>query len=138
MEKRLIWDWNGTLLDDIDAAVNALNRMLVSRGASPITVDRYRRCFGFPVKPFYAELGVDLEKWDWDGICEDFHAFVAAEPQRLRDDALAALGRARDLGFRQCVLSALRQDLLDEAGSSTARTAWTISTAHRRCSADGS
>ena len=115
MEKRLIWDWNGTLLDDIDAAVNALNRMLVSRGASPITVDRYRRCFGFPVKPFYAELGVDLEKWDWDGICEDFHAFVAADPQRLRDDALAALGRARDLGFRQCVLSALRQDLLDGA-----------------------
>ena len=115
MEKRLIWDWNGTLLDDVSAAVNALNRMLVSRGAAPITVGHYRRRFGFPVKPFYAELGVDLGKWDWKGICEDFHAFVAEEPQRLRGDAPAALGKARDLGFRQCVLSALRQDLLEDA-----------------------
>jgi phosphoglycolate phosphatase len=115
MEKRLIWDWNGTLLDDVSAAVNALNRMLVSRDASPITVEHYRRRFGFPVRPFYAELGVDLDKWDWDDICEDFHSFVAAEPQRVRPDAAAALGRARELGFRQCVLSALRQDLLENA-----------------------
>ena len=115
MEKRLIWDWNGTLLDDVSAAVNALNRMLVSRDAAPITVEHYRRRFGFPVRPFYAELGVDLDKWDWDDICEDFHAFVAAEPQDVRGDAFAALSLARDLGFRQCVLSALRQDLLDGA-----------------------
>ncbi len=115
MEKRLIWDWNGTLLDDVSAAVNALNRMLVSRNAAPITVEYYRRRFGFPVRPFYAELGVDLDRWDWDDICEDFHAFVAAEPQNVRDDASAALNMARDFGFRQCVLSALRQDLLDDA-----------------------
>ena len=115
MEKRLIWDWNGTLLDDVSAAVNALNRMLVSRDAAPITVEHYRRRFGFPVRPFYAELGVDLDKWDWDDICEDFHAFVAAEPQQVRPDAVAALGRARELGFSQCVLSALRQDLLENA-----------------------
>ena len=115
MEKRLIWDWNGTLLDDVQAAVNALNRMLVSRDASPISVDRYRRRFGFPVRPFYAELGVDLDKWDWDEICDDFHSFVAAEPQRIRDDARSALEKARALGFSQCILSALRQDLLEKS-----------------------
>ena len=115
MEKRLIWDWNGTLLDDVSAAVNALNRMLASRKASPITADHYRRRFRFPVRPFYAELGIDLDKWDWDEICEDFHAFVAAEPQKVRDDAVSALSLARDSGFVQCVLSALRQDLLDDA-----------------------
>lgn len=115
MEKRLIWDWNGTLLDDVSAAVNALNRMLVSRGASPITVDRYRQRFGFPVRPFYAELGIDLDRWDWDAICEDFHSYVAAEPQSVREDARKALEEARDKGFKQCVLSALRQDLLEKA-----------------------
>ena len=115
MEKCLIWDWNGTLLDDVSAAVNALNRMLASRDASPITIDHYRRRFGFPVRPFYAELGVDLDKWDWDEICKDFHSYVAAEPQSVREDARAALEMARDMGFRQCVLSALRQDLLEDA-----------------------
>ena len=115
MEKRLIWDWNGTLLDDVAAAVGALNRMLVKRGASPITIEHYRRRFGFPVRPFYAELGVDLAKWDWDEICEDFHNFVLEEPQAVRPDARAALELAASLGFRQSILSALRQDKLEAA-----------------------
>ena len=115
MEKRLIWDWNGTLLDDVAAAVGALNRMLVKRGARPITIEHYRRRFGFPVRPFYAELGVDLATWDWDEICEDFHNFVLEEPQAVRPDARAALELAASLGFRQSILSALRQDKLEAA-----------------------
>ena len=115
MEKRLIWDWNGTLLDDVAAAVGALNRMLVKRGARPITIEHYRRRFGFPVRPFYAELGVDLAKWDWDDICEDFHNFVLEEPQAVRPDARDALELAASLGFRQSILSALRQDKLEAA-----------------------
>lgn len=115
MQRYLIWDWNGTLLDDVSAAVGALNRMLAKRGIAPITVEHYRRRFGFPVRPFYAELGVDLERWDWDEICEDFHNFVVEEPQQVRDEAAPALEFAESLGFRQCVLSALRQDKLEAA-----------------------
>ena len=115
MQRCLIWDWNGTLLDDVAAAVNALNRMLVKRGAQPITVERYRSRFGFPVRPFYKELGVDFDKWDWDDICEDFHSFIAAEPQEVRVEARPALELAARLGFRQSILSALRQDLLERA-----------------------
>ena len=115
MGRWLIWDWNGTLLDDVGAAVAALNRMLARRGAKPISVGHYRRRFGFPVRPFYAELGVDLEKWDWDEICEDFHRFILEEPQAVRAQARAALERAASAGFRQCVLSALRQDKLEAA-----------------------
>ena len=113
--KCILWDWNGTLLDDVAAAVGALNRMLVKRGARPITIEHYRRRFGFPVRPFYAELGVDLAKWDWDEICEDFHTFVLEEPQAVRPDARAALELAASLGFRQSILSALRQDKLEAA-----------------------
>ena len=111
----LVWDWNGTLLDDVNAAVGALNRMLVKRGAEPITVEHYRRRFGFPVRPFYEELGVDLAKWDWDDICEDFHNFILEEPQSVRPDAREALELAASLGFRQSILSALRQDKLEAA-----------------------
>jgi len=107
----LIWDWNGTLLDDVDAAVNALNRMLAARSL-PLT-DRtfYRAHFNFPVRPFYSLLGMDPDH-DWEAICEDFHAFIAAEPQHLRADTRAALARARAGGLGQSILSALRQDLL--------------------------
>jgi phosphoglycolate phosphatase len=109
----VIWDWNGTLIDDVAAAVNALNRMLTIRGVAPVTQDFYRAHFGFPVRPFYAVVGLDLEREDWDKICTDFHQFIAEEPnQHLRPDALAALRFVRDQGGHQSILSALRQDLL--------------------------
>ena len=113
MTDYIIWDWNGTLLDDVGAAVNALNRMLAVRGVPSTTLEYYRGHFGFPVRPFYAELGVDLEHEDWDRICLDFHRFIAAEPgQSLREDASATLERASRQGFHQCILSALREDIL--------------------------
>lgn len=115
MEKCLIWDWNGTLLDDVPAAVAALNRMLAKRSLPPVDAAYYRKHFGFPVRPFYAQLGVDLEQWDWDEICEDFHSYIAEEPQTIRGDAVEALELAAGYGFKQCVLSALRQDLLEDA-----------------------
>ena len=108
----IIWDWNGTLLDDVKSAVNALNRMLVARSLPPTTLSYYRDHFGFPVRPFYAELGVDLEHDDWDGICVDFHRFVNEEPKILRDDTSRALALAREMGMRQTILSALREDML--------------------------
>ena len=109
----IIWDWNGTLIDDVSAAVNALNRMLALRGVAPVTREFYRAHFGFPVRPFYAVVGLDLEKEDWDKICTDFHQFIAEEPnQHLRPDALAALQFVHDRGGHQSILSALRQDLL--------------------------
>jgi phosphoglycolate phosphatase len=109
----IIWDWNGTLIDDVSAAVNALNRMLSIRGVAPVTRDFYRAHFGFPVRPFYAVAGLDMEKEDWDKICTDFHQFIAEEPdQHLRPDAKDALQLVRDMGVHQSILSALRQDLL--------------------------
>jgi len=109
----IIWDWNGTLIDDVSAAVNALNRMLSIRGVAPVTRDFYRDNFGFPVRPFYAVAGLDMEKEDWDKICTDFHQFIAEEPdQHLRPDAKDALQLVLDRGGHQSILSALRQDLL--------------------------
>ncbi len=109
----IIWDWNGTLLDDVDAAVAALNRMLISRGVEPTDRDFYRKNFGFPVRPFYAQLGVDLAREDWDKICIDFHLFIKDEiSQRLRSDTIDALMFVKKAGLKQSILSALRQDIL--------------------------
>ena len=109
----IIWDWNGTLLDDVTAAVNALNRMIALRGIGPTTRDFYRAHFGFPVRPFYTLLGLDLEHEDWDAICKDFHQFIGEEPdQHLRADTRDALQFVQTRGAGQSILSALRQDLL--------------------------
>jgi len=109
----IIWDWNGTLINDVQAAVNALNRMLALRGVAPATMEFYRAHFGFPVRPFYTAAGLDLERENWDLICTDFHHFIAQEPdQHLREDARTALEFVRERGGGQSILSALREDLL--------------------------
>ncbi len=107
----IIWDWNGTLLDDVDAGVNALNKMLVRRNLPTITRDFYRAHFGFPVRPFYQLVGMDPDA-EWDQICVEFHDNLHAEPQHIRPDTRAALEYVRAKGVRQSILSALRQDLL--------------------------
>ena len=49
----ILWDWNGTLLDDVELCVDALNRLL-EKHAYPQRYDRdqYRAIFGFPIEEY--------------------------------------------------------------------------------------
>ena len=113
--KYILWDWNGTLLDDTQAALDTLNIMLARRGAKPIAMDFYRDHFAFPVKPFYKSIGVCLENEDWDALAREYHDLYAEQPKRLNVEAIAALEKVKASGVKQSIISALRQDLLDEA-----------------------
>ena len=59
----ILWDWNGTLLDDVELCVDALNRLLQSYGY-PQRYDRnqYRAIFGFPIEEYYIRAGFDFSK----------------------------------------------------------------------------
>lgn len=111
----VLWDWNGTLLDDTGAAVEAMNVQLRRRGLPAISRAWYRAHFAFPVKPFYAACGIDLAREDWDALARDYHAAYAARPKRLNAEARTALARVQAVGGGQSIVSALRQDLLDAA-----------------------
>ena len=41
----IIWDWNGTLLDDVDIAVAIINQLLCQRGLKPIAYEHYLEVF---------------------------------------------------------------------------------------------
>ena len=110
----ILWDWNGTLLDDTQAALDTLNIMLARRGGTPITMEFYRDHFAFPVKPFYKSIGVCLENEDWDALAREYHDVYAEQPVRLNPETIAALERVKAAGARQSIISALRQDLLEE------------------------
>lgn len=113
MTRYVIWDWNGTLLDDTDAALETLNDMLVRRGAPKIGKAFYRDNFRFPVKPFYEKIGVVLEGEDWDALAREYHDVYAAKEKRLASDAKEAVLEVRRRGAGQSIVSALRQDLLE-------------------------
>lgn len=111
----IVWDWNGTLLDDTEASVAALNDQLRRRGLPVLSLATYRETFAFPVRPFYERCGLDLAHEDWEALAQDYHDAYHARPVRLNVEARAALELAQAAGFRQTIVSALRQDHLDAA-----------------------
>ena len=95
----VLWDWNGTLLDDTAACLTALNAMLARRGVPTITLDFYRQNFSFPVRPFYERIGVKLAQEDWDALAREYHDTYHAQPFALNVEAIAALEAVRAAGL---------------------------------------
>lgn len=105
----LIWDWNGTLLDDLDVSIEALNQLLIKEGMPIVTdVDAYKRVFQFPVIRYYEHVGFDFEKTPFSVLAQGYmdyyrpHSFACA----LHEGALDTLKLAKQKGYRQMILSA--------------------------------
>lgn len=112
--RHVVWDWNGTLLDDVAACVAAINGMLGRRNLEQIGRDRYRDTFSFPVQDYYRKLGFNLEEEDWDLMAREFHIDYddAARTARLRPDAIETLDHIKSLGTPMSVLSASETSIL--------------------------
>ena len=72
--KHIIWDWNGTLLNDAWVFVGVMNSLLKSRNLGQINLRDYRKYFGFPVIEYYKHLGFDFSKESFEDYGKDFIA----------------------------------------------------------------
>lgn len=108
----IFWDWNGTLVDDVDTVVMVNNQVFARHGYAPTTADEYRRLFRFPVIEYYRALGVTDE--DFRLIAKEWNqGFMEAFPQvPLKKDVPETLRRFRDASFRQVIISASQCDQL--------------------------
>jgi len=110
----LIWDWNGTLLDDVETCVAVMNDCLGRRNLPLLTRDRYCEIFEFPVINYYRRLPFDFQRETFEQVGGEF---LRGYEQRmfqcaLHEGALDVLGAARQRGIRQFILSALFEDYL--------------------------
>jgi len=64
--KHVIWDWNGTLVDDTWLCVEIMNKSLEKRKLKKITIEDYRQKFKFPVKEYYRELGFNFQNENFE------------------------------------------------------------------------
>lgn len=110
----IIWDWNGTLLDDLQACVDAINILLGRRSRPPVTVDEYQDIFDFPVKNYYLKLGFDFTKDNWTAVAEEYHEAYArtSVDSPLRHGTRETLAALKDHGIAVSVLSACELGLL--------------------------
>lgn len=112
--RQVLWDWNGTLLDDLTYAIGVRNRTFPAFGLPRIgSVAEYHRQFTFPVRRYYERAGVTDETFvavahAW--MAEYVRGFAAVP---LHGDAVETLARFAAAGVRQAVLSATRRDMLE-------------------------
>ena len=123
--RHIVWDWNGTLLDDVQASVNTINRLLASRSLPATDTNRYRDRFGFPVRNYYTAIGFRLEQENWDLLARTYHDFYLTEPSiRLHADAVPTLRFCHEAGLGLSVLSASEQSILEQMLTDAGIIAW--------------
>lgn len=112
--KFIIFDWNGTLIDDVWLSVNAINLMLEKRNMPLITIERYKEIFDFPVKKYYKVLGLDTEN-DWENIAGEFIDcyLKSLEKIKLFSDVFDTIGFLKTKGIETGILSAMQHDGLN-------------------------
>jgi phosphoglycolate phosphatase len=112
----VIWDWNGTLLDDVQACVAAINDLLQSRRLPAISVPEHVAAFTFPVRTYYQRIGFDLDSEPFSDVAVEYHAAYDhhARHAGLRMDAISALEAVAAAGLRQYVLSASEEQRLNQ------------------------
>ncbi|MEV6344555.1 HAD hydrolase-like protein [Actinoplanes sp. NPDC051851] len=92
--KHLVWDWNGTLLDDLHLIVASTNEAFATVGGRVIDVDEHRRAFRRPVADFYAEmLGRAVDEEEFGRLDRIFHDayLLGLTDMALAHDAMTAI-----------------------------------------------
>lgn len=113
----ILWDWNGTLLDDVELCVDALNHLLAQYGyPQRYDYDTYRSIFGFPIADYYARAGFDFSRHSFADLAASYmeHYIPASAVCPLMAGGVQALEAFRAAGMRQVILSASHIDTLEQ------------------------
>jgi len=115
--KNLIWDWNGTLLDDVDICVESINILLEKRNLPHMDVARYKELFTFPVRQYYEGIGFDFSLESYDSVAMEYMSvYLSLLPTaNLFPEIIPLLQAGRQCGYQQAVLSAMEQETLNHS-----------------------
>ena len=114
--KHIIWDWNGTIIDDAWLCVDIMNKILEKRNLDLITLDDYREHFTFPVRDYYVKLGFNFDYEPFEVCGMDFiHAFKMRKFEAsLYSQIGFVLDKCLERNISHSILSAQNQIILDE------------------------
>jgi phosphoglycolate phosphatase len=112
----IIWDWNGTLFDDVDICMESMNVLLTKRSLPLLTHELYKEVFTFPVSDYYQRIGFNFKKELFDDVAIEF---IDAYRNRVRSATTfpfvnTILLAFKNAGYRQFLISATEHDFLTE------------------------
>ena len=114
--KHIVWDWNGTLVDDGWLFVELINKVLKKRGLKKITLNFYKREFCFPLEKYYQKLGFDFNIEPYEIPSMEFIDLYNKNKYRpyLYRGAIQLLEGLSHLGIKNYLLSAQNDGSLKE------------------------
>jgi phosphoglycolate phosphatase len=114
--QHIVWDWNGTLLNDTSLCHNIINSVLKSKNIKTLSLEDYRHIFDFPVKKYYAKAGFDFTEYSFEEVGKQWmdEYEIRKGETSLFEGAHDVLDYISSLGIGQSVLSAYSHDTLVE------------------------
>lgn len=113
----IIWDWNGTLIDDVDWCITRMNKVLEKRNKKTIgSIEEYHSLFSFPIINYYKNLGFDFKKESFEALAKeyiDYYHSKDSKKLKLYDDVEDTLDILKKEDLNQIILSASSQKNLD-------------------------
>lgn len=112
----VIWDWNGTLLNDVHVSINSVNQLLAVRKLETLSLGRYLEVFTFPVQDYYERIGFNFTDEPFEVVANQFIEIYneAVGGCGLHQHVIPVLDNMRNHGLKQYILSAMEQKVLQE------------------------
>ena len=113
--EHIIWDFNGTILDDVETGILSVNKLLRDRALPEISSrEHYQSVFCFPIKHYYERLGFDFEKEPYEVIAPLWveQYMINVKNAKVFSDAKRAIGIFNERRIPQTLLSATELEML--------------------------
>lgn len=109
----IIWDWNGTLADDLEASLRSVNDTLSRRNMPTITVEQYHSYIDTPIIRFYEHL-FDLDEVPMSVLSEEYQLGYRKYFTGLQAGAEVLLKELKALGIPQVILTSSNRELIEK------------------------
>ncbi len=115
MFSHVIWDFNGTIFDDVDVGIKSAN-VLLKRQGLPLIENRkqYRDVFGFPIIDYYRKLGLVTTQESYNELAPiwvDIYNELE-KSAKIFDGVEDKLKKIKAAGIKQIILSATEAEML--------------------------
>ncbi|MET3133647.1 phosphoglycolate phosphatase [Oxalobacteraceae bacterium GrIS 1.11] len=114
--RHVVFDWNGTLIDDLNLALGSVNQLRAGAGMEAITREQYRAQFRFPIADFYAAIGFDFADTPFAGIVAQYLSLFDGQVRHcpLHPGTEELLSHLTGRGIGVSILSASHREVLTD------------------------
>lgn len=115
--KTVIWDYNGTIIDDTELSWKIEIEMLKERNLpAEYTLEDYRRLFNMPMSVYYRQIGYTFENETFEEVAKEFNDIYKMyfDTCRLNEGVLDVLEQSVKKGYQNIILSSCEHHALVE------------------------